>query len=305
MSEFLGYAYFTEIPAVVVNVQRCGPSTGMPTRTQQADIMACAYASHGDTRHVLLFPANPEECFYLAVQAFDLAERLQTPVILLTDLDIGMNDWMCRDLNWDDDYQPDRGKVLSAEELEEAENFYRYLDRDGDGIAARTLPGTHPKGAFFTRGSGHNKYGAYTEDSDDYLEVVDRLRSKWETAKRYVPEPEIQFADTRKIAILSIGSCNDAVQEARDQLAAEGVATNYLRIVAFPFNQQVQDFLDNHDRIYVVEQNRDAQLRSLLLLETKVEQDKLVSVLDYSGLPLNAATVVDAINENLARGQAA
>jgi len=305
MSEFLGYAYFTEIPAVVIDVQRCGPSTGMPTRTQQADIMACAYASHGDTRHVLLFPSNPEECFYMAVQAFDLAERLQTPVIMLTDLDIGMNDWMCRDLNWDDDYQPDRGKVLSEQELEQAEEFYRYLDRDGDGIAARSLPGVHPKGAFFTRGSGHNKYGAYTEDADDYLEVVDRLRLKWETAKRYVPEPEIQYADTRKLAIVSIGSCDDAVQEARDELAAQGVVTNYLRVLAFPFNQQVQDFLDQHDRVYVVEQNRDAQLRNLLLLETEVERGKLVPVLHYNGLPLNAAVVVDAINEDLARGQAA
>jgi len=303
--EFLGLANAIELPLVVINVQRCGPSTGMPTRTQQADLMACAYASHGDTRHVLLFPANPEECFYLAVQAFDLAERLQTPVIMLTDLDIGMNDWMCRDLNWNDDYRPDRGKVLSEEELEQAENFYRYLDRDGDGIASRSLPGVHPKGAFFTRGSGHNKYGAYTEDSDDYLEVVDRLRRKWETAKGYVPEPEIQYADTRRIAIISIGSCDDAVQEARDQLSSQGVATNYLRVLAFPFNQQIQDFLDKHERIYVVEQNRDAQLRSLLLLETEVEQDKLVPVLHYNGLPLNAGAVVAAINEDLARGQAA
>ncbi len=305
MSEFLGYAYFTEIPAVLVNVQRCGPSTGMPTRTQQADIMACAYASHGDTRHVLLFPSNPEECFYLAVQAYDLAERLQTPVIILTDLDIGMNDWMCRDLKWDDNFEPDRGKVLSAEELEKVEKFHRYFDVDGDAIPYRTLPGVHPKGAYFTRGSGHNMYGAYTEDAGEYQEVVDRLRRKWETAKRYVPEPVIQYSDSRRNAIISIGGCDDAVQEARDQLAGQGVATNYLRVLAFPFNQQVQEFLDNNDRIYVVEQNRDAQLRSLLLLETDVEQNKLIPVLHYNGLPISAVAIVDAINQDLARGQAA
>ena len=305
MSEFLGYGYFTEIPAVLIDVQRCGPSTGMPTRTQQCDIMACAYASHGDTRHVLLFPANPEECFYLAVQAFDLAERLQTPVIVLTDLDIGMNDWMCRDLQWDESYRPDRGKVLSAEELEGMDKFYRYMDVDGDAIAQRTLPGTHPKGAFFTRGSGHNQYGAYTEDSGEYQEVVDRLRRKWETAKAYVPGPLIDRSEDCRTGIISLGSCDDAVREARDQLRNQGVATNYLRVRAFPFNAEVQDFLDQHDRIYVVEQNRDAQLRGLLLLETRVTQDKLVPVTHYNGLPLSAGEVVTAISQDLARGEAA
>jgi 2-oxoglutarate ferredoxin oxidoreductase subunit alpha len=305
MSEFLGYGYFTEIPAVLVNVQRCGPSTGMPTRTQQADIMACAFASHGDTRHVLLFPANPEECFYLAVQAFDLAERLQTPVIMLTDLDIGMNDWMCRDLQWDDGYQPDRGKVLSAAELEKIEKFHRYLDVDGDAIPYRSLPGVHPKGAYFTRGSGHNMYGAYTEDAGEYQEVVDRLRRKWETAKQYEPAPVIEADEKCRVGIISIGGCDGAVREARDRLRESGVATNYLRVRAFPFGSGVQKFLDAHDRVYVVEQNRDAQLRALLLLETRVTQDKLVPVLHYNGLPINAAAIVDGINADMAKGEAA
>ena len=191
MNEFLGLAYYAEIPCVIFDVQRVGPSTGMPTRTQQGDIMLCAYASHGDTRHVLLFPANPEECFYMAVKAFDLAERLQTPVFVLSDLDIGMNDWMCKDLKWDDAYRPDRGKMLSAEELASLDKFYRYVDRDDDAIPYRTLPGVSPKGAYFTRGSGHNQYGAYTEDSAEYQVVLDRLKRKFATAARYVPKPEI------------------------------------------------------------------------------------------------------------------
>ena len=305
MNEFLGYGYFTEIPAVLFDVQRCGPSTGMPTRTQQADILACAYASHGDTRHVLLFPANPEEAFYHAVQAFDLAERLQTPVIVLTDLDIGMNDWMCRDLQWDDSYQPDRGKVLTAAQIAELPKFNRYMDTDGDGIAARTLPGTHPKGAYFTRGSGHNMYGAYTEDAAEYQAVVDRLRRKFDTARQYVPPAEMILQDKCRQGLLTIGSCDNAVKEARAELAVSGVPLNYLRVKAFPFGQEVQDYLDSHDRIYVVEQNRDAQLRSLLLLETRVDPGKLVSVLHYDGLPILARTVVDGINQDLARGIAA
>jgi len=305
MSEFLGYGYFTEIPAVLFDVQRCGPSTGMPTRTQQADLMACAYASHGDTRHVLLFPANPEEAFYQAVQAFDLAERLQTPVIVLTDLDIGMNDWMCRDLKWDDSYQPDRGKVLTAEQIAALPKFNRYVDTDGDGIAARTLPGTHPKGAYFTRGSGHNMYGAYTEDAAEYQAVVDRLRRKFDTAKDLVPPAEADVDPRCRTGFLTIGSCDNAVKEARALLAETGVRLNYLRVKAFPFGKDVQDYLDSHDRIYVVEQNRDAQLRSLLLLETRVDPNKLVPVLHYDGLPILARTVVDGVNQDLARGKAA
>lgn len=303
MSELLGYGYFTEIPAVLINVQRCGPSTGMPTRTQQADIMSCAYASHGDTRHVLLFPANPEEAFYLTAQAFDLAERLQTPVIVLTDLDIGMNDWMCRDLKWNDAYTPDRGKVLDAEALEKMDSFHRYLDVDEDAIPYRTFPGEHPKGAYFTRGSGHNMYGAYTEDSGEYQEVVDRLRRKWETAKSYVPGPAIHYNEKNRTAIVSIGSCDGAVIEARDRLREAGVRLNYMRVKAFPFDEQVDQFLGAHDRIYVVEQNRDAQLRSLLLLETEVDAKKLIPLLFYDGLPINARGIVDAISPDQAKSK--
>jgi 2-oxoglutarate ferredoxin oxidoreductase subunit alpha len=305
MSEFLGYGYFAEIPAVLFDVQRVGPSTGMPTRTQQGDIMSCAYASHGDTRHVLLFPANPEECFYQAVQAFDLAERLQTPVIVLSDLDIGMNDWMTAELKWDDSYQPDRGKVLDADQLKKLESFHRYLDTDGDGIAHRTLPGTHPKGAYFTRGSGHNMFGKYTESASEYLQVVDRLRRKWETAKTYVPGPVVDYSEKNRIGILSLGSCDGAIQEARSGLAAKGESFNYLRVRAFPFNDDVQKFLDAHDRIYVVEQNRDAQLKSLLLLEMDVESKKLLSILHYNGLPMVAENVVDGLHRGIAKGQAA
>ena len=305
MSEFLGYGYFAEIPAVVFDVQRVGPSTGMPTRTQQGDIMSCAYASHGDTRHVLLFPANPEECFYQAVQAFDLAERLQTPVIVLSDLDIGMNDWMTAELEWDDSYQPDRGKVLDADQLEKMESFHRYLDIDGDGVAHRTLPGTHPKGAYFTRGSGHNMFGKYTESASEYLQVVDRLRRKWETAKTYVPGPVVDYSEKNRIGILSVGSCDGAIQEARSSLAAKGESFNYLRIRAFPFNDDVQKFLNAHERIYVVEQNRDAQLKSLLLLEMDVESKKLLSILHYNGLPMVAENVVDGLHKDIAKGRAA
>jgi 2-oxoglutarate ferredoxin oxidoreductase subunit alpha len=193
MSEFLGYGYYAEIPAVIFNVQRTGPSTGMPTRTQQADILTCAYASHGDTRHVLLFPADPGECFTMAIDAFDLAERLQTPVMVLSDLDIGMNDWMVPEFDFDEKRIPDRGKVLTAEDLDKMDKFYRYLDVDGDGITYRTLPGTHPKGSFFTRGSGHTKYGSYTEDADEYQDVMDRLLLKWETARTLVPDAEIEY----------------------------------------------------------------------------------------------------------------
>ena len=254
---------------------------------------------------MLLFPANPEEAFYHAVQAFDLAERLQTPVIVLTDLDIGMNDWMCRDLKWDDSYQPDRGKVLTEEQIAALPKFNRYMDVDGDGIAPRTLPGVHPKGAFFTRGSGHNMYGAYTEDAAEYQAVVDRLRRKFDTAKALVPPAEVDVAEKNRVGILTIGSCDNAVKEARARLAESGVHLNYLRVKGFPFGKEVQDYLDSHDRIYVVEQNRDAQLRSLLLLETRVDPQKLVSVLHYDGLPILARTVIDGVNADLARGKAA
>ena len=305
MGEFIGFAYYAEVPAVIFDVQRTGPSTGMPTRTQQCDLMACAYASHGDTKHVLLFPANPEECFYMSLTAFDLADRLQTPVLVLSDLDIGMNDWMCPDLQWDESFRPDRGKLLTAEQLEGMEKFYRYLDSDGDGITYRTLPGEHPKGSFFTRGSGHNKFGAYTEDSAQYQEVVDRLLVKWETARGLVPKPEVEYAKFNKRAILSFGSCDGAVREALDRLKDEGTGLNYCRVKAFPFDATVKDFIDKHERVYVVEQNRDAQLRSLLILDIEADARKLVPVLHYNGMPLAANFVVQKVQEDLAKGRAA
>lgn len=305
MGEFIGFAYYAEVPAVIFDVQRTGPSTGMPTRTQQCDLMACAYASHGDTRHVLLFPANPEECFYMSVQAFDLADRLQTPVMVLSDLDIGMNDWMCPDFQWDENYRPDRGKVLTAEQLDGMEKFYRYIDSDGDGITYRTLPGEHPKGSFFTRGSGHNKYGAYTEDSADYQEVVDRLLVKWDTARGMVPAPVIEYSKFNKVAVLTIGSCEGAVKEAMVKLKEKNLGVNYCRVRGFPFNDDVREFIEKHERVYVVEQNRDAQLRSLLILDLDINPAKLIPLLHYDGMPINARFVADKILEKHARGQAA
>ena len=305
MNEFIGFAYYAEVPAVIFDVQRTGPSTGMPTRTQQCDLMACAYASHGDTKHVLLFPANPEECFYLSLSSFDLADRLQTPVMVLSDLDIGMNDWMCPELQWDENYKPDRGKLLTAEQLEGMEKFYRYLDSDGDGITYRTLPGEHPKGSFFTRGSGHNKFGAYTEDSQQYQEVVDRLLVKWETARDLVPAPELEYSKFNKRAILTLGSCDGAVKEALHSLKDEGTGLNYCRVRAFPFNNAVKEFIDRHERVYVVEQNRDAQLRSLLMLDIEADARKLVPILHYNGMPLAANFVVQKVQEDLAKGRAA
>src|SRR5580693_7927521 len=299
MNEFLGLAYYAEVPAVVFDIQRVGPSTGMPTRTQQSDVLLCAYASHGDTRHVCLYPANPEECFYMAVQAFDLAERLQTPVFVMSDLDIGMNDWMCRDLKWDDAYRPDRGKLLSAEELASLDKFYRYVDRDDDAIPYRTLPGVNSKGAYFTRGSGHNQYGVYTEDPGEYQFVLDRLRRKFATAARYVPKPEIIGTGDSKIGIVSVGSCDGAVREAIDVLARQKIPVDYLRIKAFPFNHEVESFLSLHATLFVVEQNRDAQLRSLLTLETAVDKSKLKSILSYSGFPMSCEPIVDGIRATL------
>jgi 2-oxoglutarate ferredoxin oxidoreductase subunit alpha len=296
MGEFLGLAYYAEVPAVLFDIQRVGPSTGMPTRTQQSDLISCAYASHGDTKHVNLYPANPEECFYMAVQAFDLAERLQTPVLVVSDLDIGMNDWMCRDLKWDDSYQPDRGKVLTRAQIEGLEKFYRYLDKDGDGIPYRTLPGVHPKGAYFTRGSGHTQYGVYTEDSTDYQIVLDRLVRKWSTARSLVPKPVIQnSAAATDIGIVSLGSCDGAVHEAIDVLRTHGVSINYMRVRAFPFGEEVERFLASHRTLFVVEQNRDAQLRSLLTLEAAVEKSKLRSLLHYDGLPISSHFIIDGV----------
>jgi 2-oxoglutarate ferredoxin oxidoreductase subunit alpha len=299
MNEFVGLAYYAEIPCVIFDVQRVGPSTGMPTRTQQSDIMICAYASHGDTRHVLLFPANPEECFYMAVQAFDVAERLQTPVFVLSDLDIGMNDWMCPDLQWDDAYRPDRGKVLTREELAGMEKFYRYVDRDDDAITYRTLPGTSPKAAYFTRGSGHNQYGGYTEDSAEYQVVLDRLKRKFAGAPRYLPKPVLSGKGGCEVGIVSVGSCDGAIREALDVLGRQKIEVDYLRIKAFPFNSDVESFLKAHSMIFVVEQNRDAQLRSLLTIETAVEKAKLYSILSYSGFPMSADPIVNGIRAKL------
>ena len=294
MNEFLGLAYYAEVPAVLFDVQRVGPSTGMPTRTQQGDLLSCAYASHGDTRHVCLYPANPAECFELAVEAFDLAERLQTPVLVLSDLDIGMNDWMCPEFRWDDAYRPDRGKVLSPQQVEALTKFHRYLDPDGDGIPWRTLPGVNPKGAYFTRGSGHTQFGAYTEDSHDYQIVLDRLMHKWQTAKARVPRAHIEGPGC-EVGIVSIGSGDSAVREALARLTAEGVAVDYLRVRAFPFGEEVERFLAEHAVVFVVEQNRDAQLRSLLTLETAVEKAKLRSLLHYSGLPVSSSFIVEGV----------
>lgn len=296
MTEFLGFAYFAEIPVVVFDIQRVGPSTGLPTRTQQSDLLAATYASHGDTRHVLLFPADPEECFYLSVQAFDLAERLQTPVIVLSDLDIGMNDWMVPELIWDENYAPDRGKVLSEAELQTLETFSRYQDRDGDGICYRTFPGVHPNGAYFTRGSGHDEHSRYTEDPADYQHLMDRLKLKSQTAATLVPSAKIlAAARATRHAIVAFGSSNAAVVEAVHRLEDEGIAVNYLRICAFPFGPEVQRFLDDHDQIFVVEQNRDAQLKSLLRLETEVHPKKLTSVLSFDGLPIDCRCIFEAL----------
>ncbi len=321
MGEFIGLAYYAEIPAVIFDIQRTGPSTGMPTRTQQGDLMPVAYASHGDTKHIALFPAHPGECFDMAVAAFDLAERYQTPVFVVSDLDIGMNDWVVPEIRWDDGYVPDRGKVLGADELERIEKFYRYLDRDGDGIAARTVPGTHPKGAFFTRGSGHDRFGRYTEDADAYQDVVDRLARKIDGSVERLPEPEVRWAGevgggrahggnggspagarSAPIGLVTLGGCRAAVLEAQARLCARGLEADVMRIRAFPLGPTVRAFLEAHERVFVIEQNRDAQLRSLLTLETEVPLARLESIRSYGGMPLAAREVVEGVERALAQG---
>ncbi|HEX8917473.1 MAG TPA: 2-oxoacid:acceptor oxidoreductase subunit alpha [Chloroflexota bacterium] len=306
MNELLGLAYYAEIPAVVFDVQRTGPSTGMPTRTQQGDILECAYASHGDTKHILLFPANPAECFECAVKAFDLAEHFQTPVMVLSDLDIGMNDWVVPSLTWDDSYRPDRGRVLNAEDLKEIGTFYRYLGENEEYVAPRTLPGVHPKGAYFTRGSGHNRYGGYTETPDEYQEVVDRLALKHRAAERYILPPVVQLHEGATIGVVTLGSCDLAVREALEQLAqpddgAPPIIADYMRVRGFPFGEDVRAFLHDHELSFVVEQNRDGQLRSLLILETCTQKSKLRSVLAYGGFPLSAPQVVEGIRSQMGR----
>ena len=301
MNEFIGLAYYAEVPAVIFDVQRTGPSTGMPTRTQQGDLMMCAYASHGDTRHICLYPSDPREAFELAVKAFDLADRFQTPVFVLSDLDIGMNDWMIPKLTWDDSYRPDRGKVLSAEELEKVKAFYRYLDVDGDNIAYRTYPGTHPKGAYFARGSGHNRFGGYTEDDQEYAEVLDRVGRKIQSAAKAIPSPVIRQKPGVTMGLVTVGGCHAACVEAMDLLAKEGIVLDYMRVRGFPFGDEVRKFLNGHDVNFVVEQNRDAQLRSLLMLETGTPVEKLESVRYYGGFPMSAHHVISGVKAKLER----
>lgn len=302
MSEFLGLAYFAEIPTVLIDVQRTGPSTGMPTRTQQSDVMACAYASHGDTKHVLVIPSTPKECFDMTAQAFDLAEQLQTPIIMLTDLDLGMNDNMSDPFEWDDERKYKRGKVFSADDLEEmAEKFGRYLDVDGDGITYRTYPGTHPtKGSFFTRGTSRDAYAVYTEDGAEYVANMERLLLKWETAKEYVPKPEIILSGKgSKVGILHYGTSNDATLEAIDYLKEEGLSADSCRIRAFPFNQQIEEFIEKHDTVFIVEQNRDAQMRSLLVNDCEIDPKKLMPILSYDGMPITARFIQSKVSEQL------
>lgn len=307
MSEFLGLGYFAEIPMVLFNVARGGPSTGMPTRTQQSDVLACAYASHGDTKHVLLFPGDPHECFTMAADAFDLAERLQTPVIVVSDLDIGMNSWMVDPFEWDDARRFDRGKVLDAEALDKLASFGRYQDVDGDGIPYRTLPGAHPKkGAFFTRGTSHDENARYTEDGTIHARVLDRIARKFETAAELTPKPEILTSSRgAKDGVICFGSSRPAVVEALGLLESDGAPLDMLRIKGFPFAEEVAAFCDSHERVFVVEQNRDAQMRSLMILETGVPAEKLVPVLGYDGMPLTAEFVRQKILETVRSAAAA
>jgi 2-oxoglutarate ferredoxin oxidoreductase subunit alpha len=261
--------------------------------------MLCAYASHGDTRHICLYPADPREAFDCAVAAFDLAERFQTPVFVLSDLDIGMNDWMIPKLTWDDSYRPDRGKVLSAEQLETVKTFHRYLDADGDGIPYRTLPGVHPKGAYFARGSGHNRYGIYTEDSGEYTDVVDRIDRKIQRASKAVPAPIIRATSGVELGLVTVGGCHAACLEALDLFAKEGLVFDYMRLRGFPFGDDVSRFLESHELNFIVEQNRDGQLRNLLLLETGVAVEKLESVRYYGGFPMSAQHVIAGVKAKL------
>lgn len=301
MNEFLGLAYFAEIPTVLIDVQRTGPSTGMPTRTQQSDILEAAYASHGDTKHVLLFPATPKECFDMTADAFDLAEELQTPVIMLTDLDLGMNDHISPALTWDDKRKFKRGKVLSAEDLDKIQRFGRYLDVDKDGIPYRTYPGTHPtKGSYFTRGTSRDEYAVYTEDGDAYQRNMDRLMKKWETAKNMVPAPELHEGKNQfENGILFFGTSTYAAQEAMDLLKEKGILVDALRIKSFPFNKTVEDFIKSHERVFVIEQNRDAQMKSLLMIELQADPHKLISVLNYNGMPITADKILNDIEKSL------
>ena len=302
MTEFIGLAYFAEIPIVLVNVQRGGPSTGMPTRTQQSDLLSCAYASHGDTKHVLLFPEDPAECFDFTAQAFDLAERLQTPVFVMTDLDIGMNTRLCAPFQWDDTKTYDRGKVMTHDELESGKDFGRYLDVDGDGVPYRTLPGTHPsKGGYFTRGTTKDRYARYSEAGPDYVYNMERLLRKFETAKKLVPHPLLTPAEKpARFGAIFYGSTAPAMYEALDVLSSRGIHINALRVRGFPFQDEIADFVASHPWVFVVEQNRDAQLKTLLVNEAKVNPTRLLSILHYDGTPITARYIVDQISQHAA-----
>ena len=305
MNEFLGLGYFAEVPAVLIDVQRAGPSTGMPTKTQQSDVLLAAYASHGDTKHLLLFPSSPKECFDQTAQALDLAERIQTPVILLTDLDLGMNDWMSDPFEWDDARSYDRGKVLKAEDLdamtEAGERFGRYLDKDGDGIPYRTFPGTHPdKGAYFTRGTSRDEYAVYTEDGNQYVENMERLERKFQTALQYMPVPVITEGNGgSKVGVIHYGTTEPSMREAIEMLAEEDRHLDDLRLRCFPFHDAVREFIDAHDQIFVVEQNRDAQMRTLLVNELEIDPARLTAITHYDGTPINANKIAEAIRAQL------
>jgi 2-oxoglutarate/2-oxoacid ferredoxin oxidoreductase subunit alpha len=301
MQEFLGLAYFAEIPAVVFDVQRAGPSTGMPTRTQQCDLISCAYASHGDTKHVLLFPEDPAEAFDFGADAFDLADRLQTPIFVMLDLDIGMNHRLCRPLTWDDSRKYDRGKVMTAADLDAGKDFGRYLDVDGDGIPYRTYPGTHPsKGSFFTRGTSRDRYARYTEEGAPYADNMQRLIRKFETAKDLVPRPlQANSAKQTKYGVIYYGSTSPAMDEAIHLIEARGQSLNRLRVRAFPFHSSVTSFVADHDFVFVVEQNRDGQLRSLIVNECGIDPIRLVPILHYDGTPITARFIAHAIGDHL------
>ena len=301
MQEFIGLAYFAEIPAVIFDVQRGGPSTGMPTRTQQSDILSCAYASHGDTKHVLLFPEDPRECFEFGAVAFDLADRLQTPIFVMQDLDIGMNDWLCEPFAWDDSRRMDRGKIMTAEMLDAGKEFGRYLDVDGDGIPYRTLPGTHPtRGAYLTRGTTKNRYAKYSEEGPVYVDNMDRLIRKFETAKKLVPAPVRRNAkQPTRFGAIYFGSTTPAMKEALEALEERGIHLDILRVRGFPFADEVLRFVAEHDKVFLVEQNRDAQLRTLLINEGSVDPARVLPVLHYDGTPITARFIIGAIAEKL------
>jgi 2-oxoglutarate ferredoxin oxidoreductase subunit alpha len=302
MTEFTGFGYYAEVPAVIWDIQRVGPSTGLPTRTSQADLLSVAFLSHGDTKHIILLPASVEDCYTFGMKAFDLAERFQTPVFVLSDLDIGMNVWMSDPFRYPD--KPwDRGKVLAAEDLAKVSSFERYRDSDKDGVPYRTLPGTdHPLAGYFTRGSGHDEKAAYTENPETYKRVMDRLARKYETARSFVPPPVVEREKGAEIGILGFGSSHWAIVEARDQLGADGLKTNYLLLKAIPFTSDVESFLKSSDRVYVVEQNRDGQMTALLRMEYPELAAKLRPILHYDGLPIDAQSIVEQVKEREREG---